>query len=172
MNIVVGHLSPNVELKINKGKGRQRQVWAKIQIPRTLASVWQVLTDYEAFPTFMPIVAQSRRLETMDGSICLEQVRVKTFLGMKIAAHSVFSIIENFPHEIHYQLIEGDFQSFTSQWQLEAVKLSDGTEGVNLVYQVSVLPKRIFPVALVEQVLSQDVPASLLAICQRVEERF
>ena len=83
----IEHPSLDVELKIDKGELRQRHVWAKIQIPRPLASVWQVLTDYEAFPTFMPIVEQSRRLETMDGSICLEQVRVKTFLGMKIAAH-------------------------------------------------------------------------------------
>lgn len=161
-----------VEIKIDKLEGRERQVWAKIQILRPLESVWQVLTDYEAFPEFMPILSESRRLKTSDGSICLEQVRTKKFMGMSMSARSVFSIVEKYPHAIHYRLIEGDFQKFTSQWQLEALDSSDKNPGINLVYTVSVLPKLIFPVALIEHVLSQDIPASLLAIRQRVEDLF
>lgn len=161
-----------VELKIEKQEGRQRRVFAKIQIPYPLEQVWQILTDYEAWAEFMPGITQSRRLEHPTGGIYLEQIRLKTFMGMKVSSRSIFEVEEKFPNEIHYQLVEGDLKAFSGIWRLEAWKSSDQQVGVDLIYNISVLPKPIFPAALVEHVMSQDVPASLLAIRQRVEKRF
>ncbi len=166
-----GILQP-VEIKIEKLEGRQRHIFAKIQIPYSLEQVWQVLTDYEAFAEFMPNMAQIRRLEHPNGGIRIEQVRSKSFMGMKISGRSVFDVEEKFPDEIHYRLVEGDLKAFSGYWRLEAWKPSDEKAGVDLTYDISVLPKTIFPAALVEHVLSQDVPASLLAIRQRVEKLF
>ncbi|MFB2772705.1 SRPBCC family protein [Pelatocladus sp. BLCC-F211] len=161
-----------VKIKIEKLEGRQRRIFAKIQIPYQLEQVWQVLTDYEAFAKFMPNITQSQRLEHPTGGTCIEQVRSKSFMGMKFSAHSVFDVEEKFPYEIHYQLIEGDFKALSGYWQLEPWKSSDQKAGVDLIYNFLVVPKPIFPLALVEHILSHDVPLSLLAIRQRVEELF
>lgn len=161
-----------VETKIEKLEGRQRSVFAKIQIPYSLEQVWEVLTDYEAFTEFMPSLMQSKRLEHPNGGIRLEQVRNKSFMGMNFSAHSVFDIKENFPHEIHYQLIEGDMKDMSGCWRLEPCSLPESKAGVDLIYDFVVSPKPIFPAALIERVLNHDVPANMLAIRQRVEELF
>ncbi len=161
-----------VNIKIEKLEGRQRRVFAKIQIPYPLEQVWQVLTEYDAFAEFMPSMSQIRRLEAPDGGIRLEQTRTKSFMGMQKSFRSVFDVEEKFPHEIHYRLVEGDMKAFTGYWQLEAWQPSNGKVGVDLIYNISVLPKPIIPAALFEHVLSKDVPATLLAVRQRVEDLF
>jgi len=161
-----------VKIKIDKLEGRQRRIFAKIQIPYTLEQVWQVITDYEAFTKFMPNITRSQRLGHPTGGICVEQVRTKSFMGMKFSARSVFNVEEKFPHEIHYQLIEGDLKAFSGYWRLEPWKPLNEKPGIDLIYNFLVLPKRMFPLALVEHVLSHDVPVSMLAIRQRVEELF
>jgi ribosome-associated toxin RatA of RatAB toxin-antitoxin module len=161
-----------VEIKIEQLEGRQRRVFAKIQVPYPLEQVWQILTDYEAFAEFMPSLTQSRRLEHPTGGIRMEQVRTKSFMGMKFSARSVLDVEEKFPNEIHYRLIEGDLKALSGCWRLDPWELSDEKAGVDLLYNFLIWPKRIFPVALVEHILSHDVPMSMLAIRQRVEELF
>ncbi|MGK7951593.1 MAG: SRPBCC family protein [Xenococcaceae cyanobacterium] len=161
-----------VDIKIEKLEERQRRVFAKIQIPYSLEEVWQVLTDYESFPEFMPSLIQSRRLDRPNGGLRIEQVRTKNFMGMNFSARSVFDIEEKFPHEIHYQLIEGDMKAFSGHWRLEPSSLFESKAGIDLIFDFFLSPKRIFPIALVEHMLSQNIPANMLAISQRVEEIF
>lgn len=161
-----------VEIKVEKLEGRNRHVFAKIQIPYPLEQVWQVLTDYEALAQFTPNLTQSRRLDHPTGGIYLEQFRSKSFMGMSFSARSVFEVEEKFPQEIRYQLIEGDMKAFSGYWCLEPWSLSDPKAGIDLIYDFCVTPKRIFPTALVENILRQDIPASMLAIRQRVDDIF
>lgn len=156
-----------VTLKIEPLEGRQRRVFAQIQIPYSLEQVWQVLTDYEAFSQFMPSLAQSRRLQHPAGGVRVEQIRTKRFMGMNFLSRAVFDIEEKFPNEIYYRLIEGDLKAFSGCWRLD-----QENTGVSLTYNFSMSPKRIFPMALVENILSHDVPITLLAIRQRVEALF
>jgi ribosome-associated toxin RatA of RatAB toxin-antitoxin module len=161
-----------VKINIEKLEGRQRRVFAKIQIPYPAKQVWQVLTDYEAFAEFMPNLIQNRRLEHLAGSIRVEQVRLKSLMGMKFSTRLVLDVEEKFPDEIHFQQIEGDFKSFSGYWRLEPWERSNQKDGVDLLYNFLIWPKQIFPMALVEHVLSHDVPASMLAIRRRVEKLF
>jgi len=161
-----------VDIKIEKLENRQRRVFAKIQIPYSLEQVWQVLTDYEAFTEFMPNFTQSRRLAHPTGGIRLEQVRTKSFMGMKVSTKLVVDIEENFPSKIHYQQVEGDFKNFSGYWQLKPWNLSLDQDGVELSYNFLIWPKPILPGALVEHVLSHDIPVSMLAIRKRIEKLF
>lgn len=165
-------LTSDVDIKINKLEGRKRHIFAKIEIPYRLEQIWQVITDYEAFADFIPNMTSSRRLEHPTGGIRLEQVRTKSLIGMKISARSVVDIEEKFPDKVHYQLIEGDLKEFSGYWHLEAGNSSELEPKVKLIYDYSVLPKSIIPAPLFEHFLSNDVPASLLAVRQRVEKLF
>ncbi|NET53555.1 MAG: cyclase, partial [Merismopedia sp. SIO2A8] len=137
-----------VDIKIEKLEGRQWRVFAKIQIPYSVEQVWQVITDYETFTEFMPGLIQSKRLDNSTRSVRIEQVRNKIFMGMKVSARSVFDIEEKFPHEIHYQLIEGDMKALSGYWGLEPWSSSESKTGIDLIYNFLVSPKRILPVAL------------------------
>lgn len=162
----------DVDIKIDKLDGRKRRIFAKIEVPYSLEQVWQVITEYEAFAEFIPNMTSIRRLDHPTGGIRLEQVRTKSLIGMKISARSVVDIEEKFPHEIHYQLIEGDLKEFSGYWRLEAGKLSQVQSGVELIYDFLVLPKPIIPVPIFEHFLSNDIPATLLAVRQRVEKLY
>lgn len=162
----------DVDIKIDKLEGRKRRIFAKIEIPYPIEQVWQVITDYEAFADFIPNMTGSRRLERPTGGIRLEQFRTKSLIGMKISARSVVDIEEKFPHEVHYQLIEGDLKEFSGCWRLEASNSSESQPKVKLTYDFCVLPKPIIPGPLFEHFLSNDVPASLLAVRQQVEKLF
>lgn len=164
--------SDDVNVKVEKLEKRERQVLAEIQIPYSLEQVWQVLIDYEAFVEFMPNLIESRRLQSSTQGDRIEQVRTKSFMGMNFSARSVFEVKEEFPHKIHYQLIEGDMKAFSGCWRLEPIGSAESDAGTNLIYDFLVSPKRILPMALVEHVLSHDVPANLMAIRQRVADLY
>ncbi len=162
----------DVDIKIDKLEGRKRRIFAKTEIPYTLEQVWQVITNYEAFVEFIPNMIGSRRLDHPAGGIRLEQVRTKSLVGIKISARSVVDIEENFPHEVHYQLVEGDLKEFSGYWRLSPRQSSEMQAGIELIYDFSVLPKPIIPTPIFEHFLNNDIPASLLAVRQRVEKLF
>jgi ribosome-associated toxin RatA of RatAB toxin-antitoxin module len=162
----------NMSIKIDTLDGQRRHILANIQIPYSPAQVWQVITNYESFPEFMPSMTESRRLEHPSGGIRLEQIRTKSLVGIKISARSVVDIEERFPHEIHYQLIEGDLKEFSGYWRLETINSSQYQTGVELIYDFTVLPKPIIPAPVFNHFLKNDIPGILLAVRQRVENLF
>jgi ribosome-associated toxin RatA of RatAB toxin-antitoxin module len=95
-------------------------------------------------------------------------------MGMKLSTRSVLDVEENFPYEIHYRQIEGDFQAFSNSWQLDPLNLSYEKAGVDLVNSFLICSKHIIPIPIVllEHALRRDVSADMLAIRQRVEELF
>ncbi|MBW4635191.1 MAG: SRPBCC family protein [Iphinoe sp. HA4291-MV1] len=163
-----------VEIKIEQPEKRQMRISASIQIPYSLEQVWQVLTDYEAFAEFMPNITHSRRLEHPTRGIRVEQISMRSFMGMKLSTRSVFDVEEKLFHEILYRQIEGDFKAFSNHWRLEPLNLSDEKAGVNLANSFLICPKQIIPIpmTLFEDVFRHDVSANMLAIRQRVEELF
>ncbi len=162
-------IEPDIKIQIEQLEGRQQHIFAQIQIPYPLEQVWEVLTDYEALAEFMPGLRESRCLERSPGGVRVEQISTKSFMGMKFSTRSVLDIEEKLLDRIHYRLVEGDMEALSGYWQLNPLEIGNAT-GVELIYNFLVCPKRILPMAWVEQVFRQDLPETLLAIRQRVEE--
>jgi ribosome-associated toxin RatA of RatAB toxin-antitoxin module len=159
----------DVQGSIEKLDGRKRRFSAQIQIPYSSKQVWQVLTDYEAFPEVFPNLKNIRRLEHPTGNLRLEHTMLKRFMGLDFKACMVLDVEEIGSNEIREHLVEGDFKEFSSCWRLTPISTLLEHGGVSLAYELIVCPKNIYPVALVEYMLSQDVPTNLLAISQRVK---
>ena len=158
-----------VEVQIEQVAQRQRLISAKIQIPHPVELVWQVLTDYERLADFIPNLAFSRRLEHPTGGIRLEQVGTQRLLRFNFSARVVLDLQEKFPHEINFNMVEGDFKGYSGCWRLEPYSLSD--QGLTtLCYAVRIWPKLTMPIAIIERRLSSDLRFNLLAIRRRVEE--
>lgn len=160
-----------VEVQTEPVAERQRQITAKIQIPHSVEQVWQVLTAYEALADFIPNLAKSRRLEHPTGGIRLEQVGTQRLLRFNFSARVILDLEEKFPHEINFNMVEGDLKAYSGSWRLEPYTLSDQI-GTKLCYKVRVWPKRTMPVAIIERRLCSDLRFNLLAIRQRVEALF
>jgi ribosome-associated toxin RatA of RatAB toxin-antitoxin module len=160
-----------VEVRTERLAERHRQISARIQIPRAIEQVWQVLTDYETLADFIPNLARSHRLEHPAGGIRLEQVGTQRLLNFNFSARVILDLEEKFPQEINFQMIEGDFKDFCGSWCLKPCLLADQA-GTNLEYIVRVLPKRTMPIAIIERRLSRDMQTNLVAIHQRVAQLF
>jgi ribosome-associated toxin RatA of RatAB toxin-antitoxin module len=160
-----------VEIEIEKIADRQRQITAKIQISRSPEIVWKVLTDYEALAAFIPNLAKSCLLEHPQSGIRLEQVGSQRLLNFNFCARVVLDLQEYFPKEITFKMVEGDLKEFSGSWQLQPCSVTN-QPGTNLCYSIFVHPKRIMPIGVIENRLSQDLRMNLFAIQKRVETLY
>lgn len=159
----------DVEISTQKLEGRQRRIMAAIHIPFGIDQVWQVLTDYEQLSDFIPNLTQSQRLPHPTGGIRLEQIGAQCFLNIKFCARVVLDMVECFPQELHFSMVEGDFRQFEGTWRLEP--LAEG-QGTRLTYDLKVQPPRVMPVGLIEQHIRHNLSANLTAIRDRTATLF
>jgi ribosome-associated toxin RatA of RatAB toxin-antitoxin module len=162
-------LLQEVDVQAKQLEGRQRQIAAKIQLSHPIEQVWKVLTDYESLAEFIPNLAKSQRVDHPTGGIRIEQVGTQRLLRFNFSARVVLDMTEKFPHEIAFNMIEGDFKEFAGVWQLEPISETLGTK---LTYILQVLPKRFMPVSVIERRLQRDLAINLLSIRERLNQLF
>lgn len=160
-----------VDVQTKKLEGRQRQIRASIKLPHSVEQVWQVLTDYDALANFIPNLIKSQRVKHPNRGIRLEQVGAQQALFIDFSARVVLDMEEDFPHEIRFSMVEGDFKDFSGSWQLKQEPQSDGAQ-TYLTYTVLVWPKRTMPVFIVEQRLCNDLSLNLASIHQQLDKLF
>lgn len=158
-----------VVLSSEKLGGRQRRIVAKIQIPQKLEAVWQILTDYDALASFIPNLVKSERLVHPEGGIRLEQIGAQCFLNIQFCARVVLDMYEHFPHELGFEMVEGDFKRFEGCWRLVRVDEADKTL-TELSYELMVKPPLAMPVGLIEKHIRVNLTENLVAIHQRALE--
>ena len=163
-------IQAGVDLQVRKIENRQRQIEAKIELPYSADQVWQVLTDYESLPDFIPNLETSQRLDHPQGGVRIEQVGCQSALMMKFSARVVLDMEENFPKALSFDMVEGDFKAFGGQWRLAPCESCDSK--IELTYSVKIWPKRTMPILAVEKRLSKDLPVNLQAIRQRLDSLY
>lgn len=150
-------------------EGRQRRISAQLSVPYEPEQIWQILTDYEHLADFIPSLARSQRLPHPEGGIRVEQVGAESLMRLKICLRVVLDMVEVFPSEVQFTLVEGDLRKFSGAWQLSPLPESSGTL---LRYVVTVQPGRAIPVVLIERNLCRNLVRNLLAIRQRADRLF
>jgi ribosome-associated toxin RatA of RatAB toxin-antitoxin module len=161
----------DVEVSSERTEGRERQISARIQIPYSVEQVWQILTDYDHLADFIPNLSKSQRIEHPQNGIRIEQIGAQALLRFKFCARVVLDMVEQFPNQLQFQMVEGDFKRFYGSWNLESVQTAQGP-GTSLSYTVRVLPHRAMPVALIERKLKNGLVVNLSAIQRRANELF
>ncbi|MGF1514928.1 MAG: SRPBCC family protein [Elainellaceae cyanobacterium] len=181
------HCPSDIEMQMTATGDRHRLLTARILVPAAVERVWQTLTDYEHLADFIPNLSESRRIYHPDGGIRLEQIGSQSLLKFKFCARVVLDMIEHFPHQLNFEMVEGDFRTFKGCWQLQpADSDTNGTKanstkansakanntkasqkGTYLIYQLTVCPSRVVPVRLIEQRLGNNLCENLVAIRDR-----
>lgn len=156
----------DVTIQTEKLEGQQRRILAFTDIPFTAEQVWQVLTDYDNLSSFIPNLAHSQRLNHPEGGIRLEQIGAQCFLNIKVCARVVLDMVESFPQELRFSMVEGDFRQFEGRWTLEPV-MDAQSEIIRLGYDLVIRPPRAMPVALIERHIRHDLSRNLKAISDR-----
>ena len=160
-------LASEAELLIatEKLEGRRRRICASILVPCPIEQVWQVLTDYDNLADFIPNLTVSRRLSDSQAGTLLEQVGSQCFLNIQFCARVVLNMVEQFPYQLGFTMVEGDFKAFNGAWNLEPAGDAEGL--TRLVYELTICPPRAIPVMLIERHLCRDLTQNLQAIRQQ-----
>lgn len=147
--------------------GVHRRVIATITVNAPSRKVWNVLTAYESLPEFVPNLAISKIISRESNKVRLLQEGCKGLLYMVLHARVVLDLWECPEYEIHFEQVEGDFDSFRGKWVFEQL----GSQHTLLKYVVETKMQKncLLAEAIVEEVIYEDLPSNLCAIRDRVE---
>jgi ribosome-associated toxin RatA of RatAB toxin-antitoxin module len=161
----------DVDVTSEQIDSRQRKISAKIQIPFPVEQIWDILTDYETLADFIPNLSKSRLIDHPTGGIRLEQIGSQCLLNFQFCARVVLDMVETFPYQIEFRMVEGDFKVFEGSWLLQPA-LGTALSSTELIYTVRIMPRLFMPVNLIERRLHQNLRVNLVSIRQRAENLF
>ncbi|CAI8617394.1 unnamed protein product [Vicia faba] len=145
-----------VFIEVTKLEKNSRRIESRISIDATLDSVWDILTDYERLPNFIPGLYLSKLIQKAPSFARLLQIGEQNLaFGLKFDAKGVIDCyekeLETLPsgikRDIDFKMIEGDFQLFEGKWSISQLFSSGSDESpvreisTTLSYIVDVKPK-------------------------------
>jgi uncharacterized protein YndB with AHSA1/START domain len=139
---------------------------AAVTIHAPAAAVWQVITDCEEAPRFMPGMKVCRRLDAAPDGSWENIEREYKYSWLMPAAHDVVRTEYHKPQRIDFQRVSGDFRDQKGAWLLTAS--ADGAATV-LEYQFYVELGFWLPRSLIQRSLRSDLPAAMKAVRARAE---
>jgi len=74
--------SEPIEQEIERLPSATRRLAAQLRLPLAEAAVWEVLTDYESLPSFIPNLMSSRLLNREGTTVLLEQIGSQRFVAL------------------------------------------------------------------------------------------
>ncbi len=105
--------------------GRLRMVTAGVVIPLPPDRIWDVITDYDAYPEWVPEMEETRVINQTDRHV---DVAFRLVIFAAVVSKSVdytLRIIENPKRSTRWFLLDGDFAAARGSWQL--LPLDEGT---------------------------------------------
>jgi ribosome-associated toxin RatA of RatAB toxin-antitoxin module len=144
-------------------RGDGIEIHARALIAAPVALVWQVLTDYERLPGFIPGLAKSLIRERQGNRLVVEQTGEARFLMFSFPIEVRYEVVESPPSAISSRAIGGNLRRMNGRYALQpAPATAEGGQGaVMLRYDGEMEP-------------SFDVPpfVGLVAVRSMVEQQF
>jgi ribosome-associated toxin RatA of RatAB toxin-antitoxin module len=138
--------------------------WLAVGVDIGLA--WQVLTDYENFPAFVPGIRSNRILSTQGHRKLVEQQGEMLAGSLRMPYAGQMQIHETPGQGLQIRFISGLFKDVEGEWRIEARK------PLKLAYQMRVdMMKSPFPAPLAPQIAEQQVRTWVTAFAQEMEQR-
>lgn len=106
-------------------------------VAASLETVWTVLTDYEAFPDFLPSVVACRILEKRENRVLVERKDRRKIGWLPVKVKIVTENVETFQDRIDYRMIDGTLDQMNGSWQLCPVDTEPGEAKTILMQTIS-----------------------------------
>ncbi|MEM6521452.1 MAG: SRPBCC family protein [Cyanobacteria bacterium P01_C01_bin.70] len=106
-------------------------------IPASAETVWNVLTNYEQFPDFLPSVVASQVLERRDNRVLVERKDRRKVGIMPIRVKIVTENVEHYPNRIDYRMVDGTLDEMNGTWELTSITETDGAVTTLLTQTIS-----------------------------------
>ena len=155
------------------GEGVAVQAHALVHAP--IAIVWQVLTDYERLPIFIPGIARSVVLERHGNQLSLEQSGEARFLIFSFPIEVRYEVLETPRSSVTSRAIAGNLRRMTGRYDVRAegdgtTALPDG-EAVQLRYSGVIEPDFDLPPFVGVAALRSMVEEQFAAMVAEIERR-
>jgi ribosome-associated toxin RatA of RatAB toxin-antitoxin module len=166
-------LSSNDQATLRSGKvivkGSKGDYVTQVLISAPLPVVWDVLTDYDQLPKFLPGVVSSKVLEVQGDRKIVEQVDSRRILMVQIRSRLRSAITEVFLlRRIEFELVDGDLQQMEGYWQLDPV---GAAPQVLLTQRIVAQPKASVPKTIFYDVFKSSLEKNFNAIRMESERR-
>ncbi|MEO0406200.1 MAG: SRPBCC family protein [Cyanobacteria bacterium P01_A01_bin.135] len=133
-------------------------------------AVWQVITDYESFPSFLPTVVDAQVIEDEGDRKLVEQVDERQVLFTKVTSRIQTENVETPPHKVTFELTQGDLNRFRGSWR--TVLASTESAQPTLLLQTVDAEAGAGPLEMAfDQLLKRSIRENLQAIAQEVYRR-
>jgi ribosome-associated toxin RatA of RatAB toxin-antitoxin module len=123
-----GSAADDVSIEADR-RGDSIEIRARALVAAPSALVWQVLTDYERLPGFIPGLARSVIRERQGNRLVLEQAGEARFLVFSFPIEVRYEVIESPPSAISSRAIGGNLRRMNGRYELQPAPASPGTEG-------------------------------------------
>lgn len=157
-----GSAADDVSIEAER-RGDSIEIRARALIAAPVALVWQVLTDYERLPSFIPGLAKSVIRERQGNRLVVEQTGEARFLVFSFPIEVRYEVVESPPSGISSRAIGGNLRRMNGRYALQPAPAgAGGGHGAMLLrYDGEMEP-------------SFDVPPfiGLVAVRSMVEQQF
>lgn len=131
--------------------------------------VWQVLTDYERQPDYVPNLTAARIVSRNGPELVLEQDGQGGFFLFKRAIRLTVRVSERQPSGIDVALVSGDMKRYSARWLLTPAEQS-GTRGTRIDYSGLIEPDFFVPPLLGNAIVRADIRKMLEAVITELEQ--
>ncbi len=139
----------------------QFQVSAALFLPVSPCVVYEVLTDYEHLPDFIPGMLKTRVKRTAINQVNVWQLAEVQVLFFHVKMESTLDMEEVPNQRISFKQTAGDLKFYRGEWQL--LNTLDGTQ---LRYDAQLEFKQFMPLFLARAVLENELEKRFIAIAQ------
>ncbi len=151
--------------------GEKGNYTVRVLVKGSVDTAWEVLTDYENFPQFLPNITSSQIIENNGNRKVFEQInRVRAFLFTKNTRVRL-AITETYPQQIAFSLVEGDLKSLEGFWQLEPVSPHPSAPPDRVLITQQVTVKSDSGGSIFYSIFEDALEKTLAAIEQEVHQR-
>lgn len=131
--------------------------------------VWQVLTDYERQPDYVPNLLHARILSRNGAEVLLEQDGQSGFFVFHHAIHLQVRITEKPPSSIEVALVSGDMKRYSARWSVTPAEQA-GISGTRLDYNGAIEPNFFVPPLVGNAIVQTDIRKMLEAVIVELEK--
>jgi ribosome-associated toxin RatA of RatAB toxin-antitoxin module len=120
-----------------------------------------VITDFAAYPTFIPEMKKARVVDSKEDSwdVCFSIQMIRSL-------EYTLRLTKKSPSHIEWSLVSGVFKSNNGSWRLESI---NGGAGTRATYSVDISVGMFIPNTVVKNLVGKSLPVMLAQFKKRAE---
>jgi ribosome-associated toxin RatA of RatAB toxin-antitoxin module len=156
-------------------RGDSVEIHARARIAAPHALVWEVLTDYERLPSFIPGLAKSVVRQRQGNRLVVEQTGEARFLVFSFPIDVRYEVIESPPDWISSRAVSGNLRRMNGRYDLQPGPIRAGAREVRdellLRYEGAIEPDFELPPLIGLVALRSMVEQQFTAMVAEIERR-